>query len=254
MHPILIDLGFYQIRTYGACVALGFYLGMELCKRLVQKRMPGKLAAFTDLSFWGLIVGFVGARLLYVLTALPYFSEDITRVVKIWEGGLVFFGGPLAVIPYTIWYVRKHKLRLWDILDVMTPGLVLAHAIGRIGCFFAGCCYGCPTNVSWAVKFEASDIIESSLRHVAVHPVQLYESFLLFMLCGFFVWLFKRGKSGQVTVAYLLIYPCMRTALEMLRGDVIRGFVGPLSTSQWISGFLFVVGIACLFRHRLVRK
>jgi phosphatidylglycerol:prolipoprotein diacylglycerol transferase len=196
------------------------------------------------------LVGFVGARLTHLLVEVPLESllQDPLSALKIWEGGLVFYGGPLAVIPFVVFYTKKHKLPMWKTMDVMAPGLVIAHAFGRLGCFGAGCCHGKPTDVWWGVKFH-SELVEKYLRGVAVHPTQLYESFGLFWLFLGLIWIYRiRRIDGQVVLSYLLTYPILRSIIEEFRGDEIRGHAlgGLLSTSQLISLLVFLGAVGAL--------
>jgi phosphatidylglycerol---prolipoprotein diacylglyceryl transferase len=124
----------------------------------------------------------------------------------------------------------------------MVPGLVLAHAFGRLGCFGAGCCHGRATDLPWGMKFD-SDLIEESLRGLPIHPTQLYESFALFALYFLLIRVFQHRKfDGQVLMTYFMTYPIIRSIIEIYRGDSIRGFIigDWLSTSQFISILIFI--------------
>ena len=176
MFPLLyeINLGFLKIplHTYGFMIAIGFLLGIATVRQLsLKSKMDPDVNA--DLCFWLLFYGFVGARVLFIITRLDYFIQNPFDMVKVWEGGLVFFGGLIASTAYAFYYFKKHKLSLWRMIDVLAPGLVIAHAFGRIGCLSAGCCYGRPTDVPWAIKLH-SDIVDESLRGVPLHPTQIY--------------------------------------------------------------------------------
>jgi phosphatidylglycerol:prolipoprotein diacylglycerol transferase len=196
-----------------------------------------------------LLVGILGARTLFIITRFSYYWENPLDVFKIWEGGLVFLGGPLAVFPFVIWYLKKHKLPIWKTLDVLGPGLVIGHALGRFGCLGAGCCYGKPTESMWFGVRLDSDLVERQLRGVLLHPTQLYEAGALFVLFGVLLWVFNHKKfDGQVALTYLLSYPIIRSIIEVYRGDLIRGFVidGLLSTSQFISVLIFIAAFLTL--------
>jgi len=243
MHPLLLQLGPLPIRTYGFFIGIGFLLANSVVKSLVG-RTSLKLETVLDLVFWCVSIGFVGARALYVLTRLPEYLANPMDIWKFWEGGLVFFGGPLVVIPFVTWYTLSRRIPLWTMLDIFTPALVIAHAFGRIGCFMAGCCYGKPTDSIFGIRFH-SPLIEPSLRGIPLHPTQLYESFGLGLLfVGLFFYSRKKLFEGQIAALYLLIYPFFRIFIESFRGDSIRGFVfgGALSTSQFISIFMALAG------------
>jgi phosphatidylglycerol:prolipoprotein diacylglycerol transferase len=255
MHPILLSLGPITIHTYGFLIALGFVLAVEVIRRLAirSELNPEKMVEF---CYGLLFIGFLGARLLYIITRWSEFASDPIAILKVWEGGLVFLGGPIADIPYLFWIFRKSRLPVWKSLDVFAPGLVLAHSVGRLGCLAAGCCYGKPTESFFGIKLY-SELVEPYLRGIPLHPTQLYESFSLFILFLGLIWIHRKKLfDGQVALAYLLIYPMIRSIIEVFRGDQIRGFVidDVLSTSQFISIFIFLgAGIALWRRLNEIR-
>lgn len=242
MHPVLINLGPIPIHTYGFLVATGFLIAVAVIKKLaLQSRM--NVDRILDLCFWCLLIGFLGGRTLFIITRFEDFLHRPLDIFKIWEGGLVFLGGPIVVIPFVIWYVRKYKLPIWATMDVLTPGLVIAHAFGRFGCLSAGCCYGKPTGTSFGIRLD-SPLVEPSLRGVPLHPTQLYEAAALIILFFGLVYLYRRKFfDGQVVLTYFLAYPIIRSIIEVFRGDLIRGFVidDVLSTSQFISIIIFLI-------------
>ena len=252
MHPVLFHLGPLTIHTYGFFIAVGFLTSINLIKYLAA-RANLNVDRILDLTFWCLVVGFSGCRILFVITRFDEFYARPFDIIKIWEGGLVFLGGPMLGIPFAITYIRKHKLPIWKTFDVLTPALVLSHAFGRLGCLGAGCCYGKPTGTSFGVRLY-SDLVDRAHQGIPLHPTQLYESFILFILFGALIYLFHHKRfDGQVFLSYLLTYPIIRSIIEIFRGDLIRGFIidGVLSTSQFISiWFFFGALIALIFRLR----
>lgn len=248
MYPLLFDLGPIPIHTYGFLIAAGFLLAIFVVKRLAQLSKLN-VERTIDLTFWSLIVGFVGARILFVLTRLNYFVEDPASIFKVWEGGLVFFGGPLAVVPFAIFYMKKHKLSPWKTADVLVPGLVLNHAAGRLGCLAAGCCYGKPTGTDFGIQLT-SDLVERHLQGINLHPTQVYEASALLILFVGLLWIFRRKQfDGQVVLSYFIVYPIIRSIVEIYRGDLIRGFVieNWISTSQFISMLVFLTALGVLW-------
>ena len=247
MHPLLFNLGPFPIHTYGFLIAVGFLLAIEVIRRLcIKSKLPAE--PILDLVFWLLISGFVGARVLFIITRIDFFIQHPLDIFKVWEGGLVFFGGLISATGFFIYYVREKKLPVWDTMDVLTPGLILNHAWGRLGCLAAGCCYGKPTGTSWGIKLN-SELVDPSLRGVLLHPVQLYESAALFILFFGLLWIFKHRKfSGQVGLTYFMTYPVIRSIVELFRGDSIRGFIiDPwLSTSQFISLMVMLGAVGVL--------
>lgn len=247
MHPILFKIGSIPIYTYGLMVAIGFVLAVEVVKRLGAKNGLS-VERVADLSFLCLVTGLIGARLLFVITRLDYFITDPIAIFKIWEGGLVFYGGPIAALAFGIHYTKKHRLPFWKLFDSLIPGLVLAHAFGRFGCLGAGCCYGKPTGTDFGIKLY-SDLVDAEFRGVNLHPTQLYEAVSLLILFAGLVFLHKRKTfDGQVGITYLLVYPIIRSIIEIYRGDTVRGFVigDWLSTSQFISILIFVMAFLLL--------
>lgn len=247
MYPILIQIGSIPIHTYGFLIAVGFLFAVYVAKKNAR-RAGLNVDQVADLAFWVLIVGFLGARFLFVLTRLDYFLENPLAVFKVWEGGLVFLGGPLAAVPFGFWYLKKHKMPLWKTVDVMIPGLPLGHMFGRFGCLSAGCCYGKPTGSEYGVQLY-SELVDPALRGIHLHPTQLYEASALLVIFLGLMWTLKRKSfDGQVFLTYFMTYPIARSIIEEFRGDTIRGFVieGVLSTSQFISILIFIAAAITL--------
>jgi phosphatidylglycerol:prolipoprotein diacylglycerol transferase len=244
MFPLLFNLGPIPIHTYGVMIAIGFLLGLQAIRYLAE-RDDLDVERVLDVSVWALIVGLIGSRTLFVITQYEYFLENPLAIIRFWEGGMVFLGGPLAALPFGIWYFRRYKLPFWRTMDATMPGLALGHGFGRIGCLASGCCYGRPTGGDWGIVLN-SPLVDPTLRGILLHPTQLYESVSLFALFGGLVWTHRhRIFPGQVMLTYYMSYSVIRSVIEEFRGDKIRGFVfdGWLSTSQFISGLIF---IACL--------
>ena len=256
MHPTLLELRLgswtLPLHSYGLMIAIGFLFGISVVKKLsVRNSMdPEKIA---DLSFWLLLTGFLGARALFIITRIDYFLSNPLEMVKVWEGGLVFFGGLITATAYAFWFFRKHRLNVWKMIDVLSPGVVVAHAFGRIGCLAAGCCYGRPTGQPWGIRLE-SELVEASLRGIPLHPTQIYESSALFILFAGLMYVSKNKRfDGQVGLTYFMLYPIIRSIIEVFRGDTVRGFVidGWLSTSQFISILVFIAaGVMLNLRMR----
>ena len=254
MHPLLYNLnlgfGIIPLHSYGFFIAAGFLLGIALVRKLARlSQVDPDLCS--DLGFWLLMVGFVGARILFIITRFDYFSENPADIFKVWEGGLVFFGGLIAATGFALYFIKKHKLSAWKLSDILLPAVALAHAFGRLGCMGAGCCYGRPSTVPWAIKLQ-SDLVDPSLRGIPLHPTQLYESISLFILFAGLIYIFKHKRfDGQVGLTYFMVYPVIRSIVEIYRGDAIRGFVidQVLSTSQFISIFVFLGAFWVMLRR-----
>lgn len=254
MFPVLFEVGGVPIQSYGFFIALGYVAALLLTRRLASARGFSP-SDFSDLTFFCLLVGILGARILFVLTNLSYFLGRPGEMFSFWSGGLVFYGGFLLVLPMLFFFFRFRQIPWAQGLDVLAPGLALGHAIGRIGCLAAGCCHGSYCEYPWAVHLH-TDLVEPSLRGLPVHPVQIYESAGLLALCGGLLWLGRRKPAvGAVAAAYVMGYALLRFGVEFFRGDSIRGSAFGISTSQLLALALFAAAGLILFsRRRKVSK
>lgn len=244
MYPILFQIGSFKIHTYGVFIALGFLTGIILALR-EAKRVGEAPEKILDLAFYLIIAAIVGSRLLYIVLNYRYYIENPLEMVKIWSGGLVFYGGFLLALIVGIWYIRKNHLLLWKTVDVFAPSIAIGQAIGRLGCFSAGCCYGKETTLPWAVTFSNPECLAN--LGVPLHPTQLYSS-----LNALFIFLIltviKRFKKfdGLLIWLYVLLYSITRSVIEIFRGDDRGGFMfqETLSVSQFIG---IILGITSVF-------
>ena len=249
MYPLLLSIGPINIYSYGMMIFIAFITCLHIAKKLAEtKGISPK--QYEDVAIWGLLIGLLGAKLLYILTRF----EDIVRSPKVLTdyitSGFVFYGAPIAVIIFLYCIKKKKGIPVLKYLDIFMVVLPLGHAIGRIGCFLAGCCYGKPTNLPWGVTFKLSQIVEPNLRNVPLHPVQLYESFLLVILFLILYKVYKRiNFDGKILCVYFMLYAIIRFTMEQFRGDGIRGFVIPnlISTSQFISIVMFFLSFLAYF-------
>ncbi len=232
MHPILLKIGPLTLHTYGFFVALGFLLALTWTHREGLRRGLNP-EIFHDLFFYIVISALVGARLFYVALNFSFFRNDPIAALRLWEGGLVFYGGFLTAVPVFIWRVRRWRKPVLEILDVATPGLVLAQAVGRLGCLSAGCCYGKSCANGLAITF--SDPISHAPLNQPLHPTQIYHSIADIAIFAILFFLSRRNiRRGTLVVVYMLFYGLLRFTVEFWRGDP-RGFLYSFSTSQWIS-------------------
>ncbi len=299
MRPTWFYLFGYPIHMYPVMIALGFIIGIALAARRGE-RLGMDREMILDLGWWLLVSGLVGSRVVFIIVnwdqywyacvdidlhnqlhpELPPLTQpDCFRILRFWSGGLVFYGGIIGAILTMIWFLRREKLSFLPIADALIPSVAIGQFFGRLGCLSAGCCFGKPSGVPWAVHFPRGSMawiqhIKEGLldRHSAellsIHPTQLYDSGFGLLLFLILLWLHHRKRwHGQVFVWYLLLYPLGRSIIELFRGDQDRGylfrvvsedlnrFLGVpvesitfLSTSQFIS--LCVVGVAALFLLR----
>jgi len=249
MHPILVEFGFIKIFTYGLLVATGFFVAILLAGRQGKKEGLDQ-QKIMDLAFYVLVAALVGGRLLYIVVEYRYFLDNPMEVLKFWKGGLVFYGGFIGAFSVGFWYVRKHQLPVWKVGDIVAPSIAIGQAIGRWGCFFAGCCYGVRTDVPWAITF--SDPKSLAPLDIPLHPTQIYLSLNALVIYGILVWLRKRKKfEGQVFWTYGILYSIGRFIIEYYRGDD-RGYAveSMLSTSQFIGIFILLLSVFMWFRLR----
>lgn len=246
MYPILFKIGGLTIHTYGFFVATGFFAGILLAKKeAVRKGVnPDKII---DLIFFIFIASIVGSRLFYIITVPKIFIEDPVEIFRIWNGGLVFYGGFIAAFITVLVYIKKTDLSLWKTADILAPSIVIGQFFGRLGCFAAGCCYGKQCNLPWAVTFENPDSLAP--LHNSLHPTQLYSAISNLVVFAVIMFFRKRKKiDGQLFWLYVALYASTRFVVEMFRGD-FRGvnILGFLSVSQTIGVvFAFIAVIMLL--------
>lgn len=257
MFPILFKIPFidFPIHGYGVLVAAGFLVGSWVVQ--YESRRAGEdPARAMDLVFYILIAAIFGSRIVYVLVSEPHkVLENPLYLFRIWEGGLVFYGGFIGAVLISIWYFRKHRLPAWKYADFFAPALALGHGIGRLGCVLTGCCYGRPMlNDTWYALVFPLNPNSLAPGAIPLYPTQLMESGAEFLLFGLTMFLLRRKKiDGQVITIYVMGYAFSRFLIESLRGDAVRGFLfnGLLSTSQLIAIILFAIGYGLyLYRGR----
>ena len=248
MHPILFEIGGFPVYTYGVLLAAAYLLGLQFA--LVRARARGLDAnRVMDLGIWIIISALVGAKLLLLVVDFDSFRREPAELLTLLRSGGVFYGGLIAAVAVAMFYMRRHRLPLWSVSDAFAPGIALGHVIGRVGCFFAGCCYGTSTGVAWAVTFTneyAAKNVGTPLGR-PIHPTQLYEAGAELVILGLLLALERRGRgfAGRTFWTYMLLYAITRFAIEFYRGDA-RGMVGALSTSQFVSVILAPVSIMML--------
>jgi len=249
MLPVLFKIGPLTLHTYGVLLAAAYLTGMWVVVRSAREA-GADVDRVLDWMFWGIVGAILGARLLYVVVNLPHYAAHPIEIVQVWKGGLVFYGGVFGGFVAAMLYLLPRHLPAWQWADFVAPALALGQGVGRMGCLAAGCCYGKPTEVAWAIHFHNPAALAP--LDVALHPTQFYDS-----LCGLAIfailWLFRRHKQfdGQLMLLYLFLYTVARSTVELFRGDQERGlfFGGHLSISQLISLVLLSIA-ALLYWHR----
>ncbi len=246
MHPDLFSIGPLTVHTYGLFVAAGVIIGIFTAVRLGKSNgMPAE--QIMDMGFILVLSGIIGSRLVYVIIDFSHYLANPLDIFKLWQGGLVFSGGLVAVIIVLIWYARRKNLSLWVIGDVWAPAAAIGQAIGRVGCFMAGCCYGKPTDISWAVVFTNPKSI--AMLNIPLHPTQIYSSlsgliiFIILVVLGL-----KKKFNGQVFLWFLILHSISRLIIERFRGDD-RGmiFAYNLTTTQLLTLLILIAAVVALF-------
>ena len=255
--------------TYGLLIAIAFLVAMSMAARAAERSGLNRDKVL-DLSFGILIAAMIGSRVLFIIVNWDEYAHDLVGIVQFWKGGLVFYGGFIGAVLVSVWYMRKHRMSFFPYADAIIPSVAIGHAIGRLGCFAAGCCWGaaCDPHLPWAARFPPDSLAYQSqvashlippgaLRSIPIHPTQLYES--LGELCIFValsLWATRKRFHGELLALYLILYAPLRATIETMRGDEERGrvlnFLGPwargawwnLSTSELISVGIFAVGVA----------
>lgn len=235
----LISIGPITVYGYGLMVGIGIIAAYLMVEYLAKKKQLDTEPVF-GLTIFSVIGGFVGSKLLYFLTRLGDIIAD-PSVIKDVATGWVVYGGIIGGVLTAIVYCRIKKMEFLRYFDIALPAVALAQGFGRIGCFLAGCCYGCETDGWCAITFTDSSFAPNGVPLV---PTQLISSGLDFLLFAVLLFLlFKLKAPGQVGGFYFIFYSIGRFVLEFFRGDLIRGNVGTLSTSQFISVITVVVGV-----------
>ncbi|MCC6342218.1 MAG: prolipoprotein diacylglyceryl transferase [Bryobacterales bacterium] len=248
MFPKIFSVGSFFLPTYGVLVTLGFLLGLWVTGKLARRKGLDPQMA-TDLGVYVALAGLAGAKLMMILYDLPYYVKNPLEIVSFstLQAGGVFFGGLIGALIVAVWYLRSRKLSFVKVADVFAPGIALGHAIGRIGCFSAGCCWGLECKLPWAVTFndpEAYKLVGVPLG-IPLHPTQLYESIAEFLI---FAILYRRirrpHRQGAVIGLYLVLYPTARFLVEFVRAhDQANPFGWVLTAAQWTTLFLIPLGL-----------
>ena len=248
MHPILFNFGGIPIYTYGVLVAAGVLLSLWYGRRQAPRAGvdPDKL---WNMGIYFVLVALLVAKIWLVLSAWDYYLANPREIFSLatFQSGGTFYGGLLGGVMTILLYTHFQKMALLPTLDTCAAALPIGHAIGRLGCFFAGCCYGKPTTEPWGVTFTSPTAAQLAGTPLGVHlhPTQLYEASLEFLNFLFLMWLGKRQRFvGQIFGAYLMLYGTERGIIEFFRGDPGRSmmFHDSVSLMQLVSAALIITG------------
>ena len=239
---------------YGLLMATALLVAVGLSWLRARKRGADG-DKLLSIALIAIILGIIGAKALYMVVTYSW-SEFVDAVkangfMWILQGGLVFYGGLIGGVIGAFLGAKFVKVKLSSYSDAIVPTMPLAHAIGRMGCFCAGCCYGKVTESWIGMSFPAAGLAEG----VRVIPTQLIEAGANILVFLFLLWFTRKRRKGFTSLyVYLIIYGVERFLIEYLRGDEIRGIFGAFSTSQWISIALVAAAIVALALTRVLEK
>ena len=242
MFPVLLKYGPIQIFTYGFFLALAFLSAIYLAGQ-EAKRQGLPQGRFYDLCFYAVLGALVGSRLLYIFLELPTFMAHPLKIFALWEGGLVFHGGLAGAVVVAFYYMRRHAIPWRQAFDALALGMPVGQALGRVGCFMAGCCYGAPADLPWAVIFTNPESL-CPIRE-PLHPSQLYEALLLLGVFGILYVLRTRKRfQGQMMLTYFMLAGLVRFLTEFVRNP--HDYRGPLIWAEMPLTQVTALGIALL--------
>ena len=249
MHPILFEFGGFTIYSYGVLLAAAYLLGLQFA--LIRARSRGlDRERVMDLGIWIIISALVGAKLLLLVVDFRQFLANPRTIVDLLRSGGVFYGGLIAAVTVALVYIWRRRLPMWTTTDVFAPGIALGHIVGRLGCLLAGCCFGRPTSVPWAISFHDPNAFATSGTPlgVSLHPTQLYEAGAEALILVFLLAFERRGRpfAGRTFWSYMLLYGVSRFIIEFYRGDPRGTVFDALSTSQFVSVILIPLSVVML--------
>ena len=237
VYPELFKLGPLTVYSYGVLLAASYLLGLRLAMTRA-KRWGLDANRVLDLGIYIIIAALIGAKLMLLFVDFDQFRRSPWELLALARSGGVFYGGLILAVAVAFWYIARHRMPFWTTCDVFAPGIALGHVTGRLGCFAAGCCYGKPTDVPWAVIFTnplAAANVGTPLG-IPLHPTQLYEAGAELLILVLLLATERRGKlfAGRTFWSYMFLYAVSRFIIEIYRGDP-RGAILGFSTSQFIS-------------------
>jgi phosphatidylglycerol:prolipoprotein diacylglycerol transferase len=241
------------VPTFGVLLALAYATAFWWLVR-GARRTRLNVEQVMDLGMWSIIGALIGAKVLLAVRSVGDFAVNPGELWSLLTSAGDFYGGFVGGVLAAALFLYKHPaLSFWRVADVAAPAIALGQAIGRIGCFMAGDDYGRATTFPWAVVFTDPDAarIGGAPLGIPLHPVQLYESAFCLLLFIALVWMTRRvRRQGTIILTYTIVYAVGRFVLEFFRGDSDRGFVGPLSTSQFIAVALLLICTVTILNRR----
>jgi len=254
MHPELFSIGDFKIHTYGLMIMIGAIFGFLYLSHSSKKELGIDQEKVQNLAVLIISAAFIGGKLLFYLENPSYYFSSWDAMRRNFRTGFVFYGSLLFAVPVVVWFFKKEKWPLWPMMDRIAITACIIHSMGRMGCFFAGCCYGIPTDMAWGITFTDAHSQAEPLN-TPLHPTQLYSSFMILSILMILVMLKRQQRfAGQLFFVYVILYAVGRGIIEIFRGDEARGYIidGILSHSQFIS--IIVIGITLFVYFKFRRK
>jgi len=249
MFPHLIQIGSFSLPSYGVLAALAFLVALWMASHFAKRRGIDS-EKVVNLGVYCALAGMLGAKLLMIALDPEYRAHplEVFSLATLQSAG-IFFGGFILAVVFAYFYMRAQRLPVLATSDVFAPGLAIGHGIGRLGCFAAGCCWGKPTHLPWAVTFTNSSATTGVPLGIPLHPTQLYEAFAEGIICLILVAQLRRPhRDGQVIGLYALLYGLVRFGVEFVRDhDASNPLGGPFTLEQWIALALAAGGVYLLF-------
>jgi phosphatidylglycerol:prolipoprotein diacylglycerol transferase len=247
MLPKLIQIGSFYLPTYGVLVALAFLTALWMAGKLGKIQGLNREAVM-NLGIYCALAGIIGAKV-FMLVMDPYYRKNPGQILTMstLQSAGIWYGGFITALVFAYYYMHREGLPFLKTSDVFAPGLAIGHGIGRLGCFAAGCCYGKPTLLPWAVTYTNPDANGAPLG-VPLHPTQLYEAIVESAICIVLYQLaIRRHRDGSIIALYLILSGIARFLVEFVRAhDEANPLGGPLTLEQWISLAVCVVGFVLL--------
>lgn len=251
MFPRLIEIGSFSLPTYGVLVATAFLVALWLASRFAKQRGLSS-EKVVNLGVYCALFGMLGAKL-WMIALDPDFRKNPLQIFSLstLQSAGIFYGGFIAALVFAYFYMKSQNLPLLPTSDIFAPGVAIGHGIGRLGCLAAGCCWGKPTTLPWAITFSNPDAQSTGVPlGIPLHPTQIYEALAEAFIFGVLYWRLERPhKDGQIIGLYLLLYGLTRFGVEFLREhDASNPFGGPFVLEQWISLLLAMAGTFLILR------
>lgn len=251
MNRVAIDLGFISIYWYSITMFFGVLLGI-IVAYIEIKRKKIDVDNFSNMAFYAILFGFIGARIYYVLFNLDYYLSEPIEIIKVWNGGLAIHGGIIGAVLAMYIYCKKHKLSIFLMLDICAPAILIGQIIGRWGNFFNSEAHGGIVTRSFLESLHLPNFIINGMyiNGNYYHPTFLYES-LLNLICFIVLMILRKNKKirlGVITGLYLMWYGIIRFIIESLRTDSLM--LGNIKMAQVLSVILFIIGIVLIVISR----